>query len=192
MKSKLIMSALATLLFVTCGKVPETHYFTLEWQQLSEPTASDAVLFVQRFDAVPMLKNDQMMYKTSLYEIKYDNYRRWVMSPCILLSHKTAEYLNSNGLFSRTVLDAPRGATHSLFGHVTHFEEIDYDGQHKVVISITFDLKSFADDELLLNTTITKEVDVAEKSAEAIVAAMSSATKLVLEDLSTDIQHVLN
>lgn len=192
MKSKLIIVIFASLVLAACGTLPETRYFTLEWQQLAEPATNDAVLFVQRFDAVPMLKNDQMMYKTSLYEIKYDNYHRWVMSPCVLLSHKTAEYFDSNGLFSRAVLDMPRGATHALFGRVLHFEEIDYNGQHKVFIAITFDLKTLSTDELLLNTTITKQVDVAEKSAEAIVAAMSSATKLVLDDLSMEIQKVMN
>jgi ABC-type uncharacterized transport system auxiliary subunit len=172
--------------------MPETHYFTLEWQQLSTPASSDAVLLVQRFDAVPTLKNDRMMYKTSLYEIKYDNFRRWAMPPSLLLSQKAADYFSASDLFKHAVQDLPRGATHSLFGYITHFEEIDYGGQHKVLVSINFELSNMDDSKPLLTTTISKEVDVAAKSAESIVQAMSMATKLVLDDLSSEIQTVLN
>ncbi len=192
MKAKLLFVILVSLLLATCGKVPETHYFTLEWQQLAKPATSDAVLFVQRFDAVPMLKNDQMMYKTSPYEIKYDNYRRWVMSPSLLLSHKTAEYLSTSGLFDHVVVDVPRAsATHSLFGHVTHFEDIDFGGRHHVRITVTFELKDIQEDKVLFNTTLSQEADVSENSAEGIVVAMSAATRQMLDDLSREIQNVL-
>lgn len=188
MNSKFLIAILGFFLLVACGKVPETHYFTLEWQQLSEPTAGDAVLLVQRFDATPLLKNDEMMYKTSAYEIKYDNYRRWVMSPGVLLSHKTADYFSGTGLFKQVVVDTPSDAiTHVLSGHVTHFEEIDFGGQHNVHISVNFELKDLENKSTVVTTTISKQVDVTGNSAEAIVQAMSTATKSVLDDLNSQI-----
>ena len=185
MKLKTLIVICFGVLISSCGKMPETHYFSLEWQELSVPAADGiGVLHIQAFDAAPMLKYDKMMYKTSLYQVKYDNYRRWVMAPGSLLTQKAAEYFQSSGLFENVVLDVPRGMKClSLFGRVNHFEEIDYAGQHKALISITFELTNFDERQPLFLTSIKKEVDVQGRNAEDIVAAMSQATRLVFEDL---------
>ena len=193
MSSKLLYIFLAFALFIGCCKMPETRYFTLEWQELAQSKASGGnVLHIQNFDAAPMLKYDKIMYKISPYEVKYDNFRRWVMTPNSLLTHKAAEYYKSSGLFASVFLDVPRGMdSFSLFGRVNHFEEINYGGEHKVFISINFELTNFAEREPLLNTTIDKEVPIAGHTIEDIVSAMSRATRLVFDDLTKEMNNLL-
>ncbi|MBN1465706.1 membrane integrity-associated transporter subunit PqiC [candidate division KSB1 bacterium] len=192
MNSKVLIFAAGVLLLLACGKTPETQYFTLEWQQLAaEQPPIGGVLHIQNFDAAPMLKNDKMTYKTSLYQIKYDNFRRWVMTPSTLLTHKAAEYFMQSGLFESVVLDVPRNSDSlSLFGRVNHFEEIDYGEGHHVRISISFELTDFDKREPLLNATIDKQAPVAAGAVEDIVAAMSQATKLVFDDLASKIAEL--
>ena len=194
LNTKLLIFASGLILLLACGKTPETQYFTLEWQQLSEKSLhGSGVLHIQNFDAVPMLKNDKMLYKTSMYQIKYDNYRRWVMAPSSMLTHKAAEYFMESGLFDNVVLDIPRGSDSlSLFGRVNHFEEIDYNNEHEVVISISFELTSFDKRKPLLHATIEKQVPITGGAVEDIVAAMSQATKLVFDDLSEKIAQLLH
>ncbi|MBN1562171.1 membrane integrity-associated transporter subunit PqiC [candidate division KSB1 bacterium] len=193
MNAKLLGTFIGFVFLLTCGRTPETHYFTLEWQQLSNADLQrGGVLHIQNFDATPMLKNDKMIYKTSRYQIKYDNYRRWVMAPNSLLTYKAAEYFVESGLFDSVVFDIPRGSDSlSLFGRVNHFEEIDCDGEHKVVVSISFELTSVDTREPLLHTTIEKQAPVAGGAVDDIVAAMSQATKLVFDDLASKIAELL-
>lgn len=193
MKSKFAVLILASAILAACGNVPETKYFTIEWQKLSATTTTGKdILHIQPFDAAPMLKYDKMMYKTSMYEVKYDNFRRWAVAPGTLLSYKAAEYFQKTGLFDSVVLELPSGTqSYSLLGYVNHFEEIDYNNKHSVFVSVTFELTNFESRQPLLTTTIEKQVDVKAHSADAIVAAMSEAVKLVFDDLSTNIETII-
>lgn len=190
---KYLFLAIGCLCLTFCAKMPETHYYTLEWQHLSQPVSSSgSVLHIQNFDAAPMLKYDKMMYRTSLYEIKYDNFRRWVMTPASLLTHRAAAYFEESGLFNAVVLDVPRGMdSFSLFGRVNHFEEISYGNEHKACISITFELTNFAARTPLLTITIDKEAPIAGGKVEDIVAAMSETARLVFDDLTQAMLPIL-
>ncbi|MBN1479070.1 membrane integrity-associated transporter subunit PqiC [candidate division KSB1 bacterium] len=186
MIAKYLFVAIGCFCLASCTKMPETHYYTLEWQHLSQPVSSSGrVLHIQDFDAAPMLKYDKMMYRTSLYEVKYDNFRRWVMTPGSLLTHKAAHYFERSGLFDAVVLDVPRGMdSFSLFGRVNHFEEMSYENEHKAFISVTFELTNFDARKPLLTITIDKEMPIAGGTVEDIVAAMSETTRLVFDDLT--------
>jgi ABC-type uncharacterized transport system auxiliary subunit len=81
--------------------------------------------------------------------------------------------------------------SYSLFGRVNNFEEIDYDGDRKAFISICFELTTLDQREPLLTTTIEKETAITGGSVEDIVAAMSQATKLVFDQLATEIDSLL-
>ena len=62
MKFKLLVCIFGCLLIVACGKVPETHYFTLEWQRLAEQESSgQGVLHIQDFDAADRIELDIML-----------------------------------------------------------------------------------------------------------------------------------
>lgn len=180
---------LAVVLVVSCGKVPESHYYTLEFSKLAQQDQHiDALLHIQAFDASSILKYDKLAYKASQYEIKYDAYRRWAAAPSTLLSEKAVEYFRTSGLFNQVVSDAPIGVKgYSLFGCVNHFEESLQDGQRVALVSIDFSIYDLAGDrKLTRHKSITKSAPIQEESIEGIMNAMSNAVQSVFDDLAKE------
>jgi len=186
---------LAITLVVSCGKVPETHYYTLEFKKLAQQEQHiDALLHIQAFNASSMLKYDKLVYKTSPYEIKYDAYRRWAATPSTLLSEKAFEYFRDADLFNQVVADAPIGVKgYSLYGCVNHFEESLQDGQRVALVSIDFNIYDLATNrKVARHKSITKSAPILEESIEGIMNAMSSAVQAVFDDLTNEFLSMQN
>ncbi len=184
--------AFVALLLISCGRVPETHYYTVELQQLSQHDKTiGALLHIQDFDASTILKYDKLVYQPSLYEIKYDNYRRWAATPSALLTEKAVEYFRESGLFDRVVKDAPVSSNgFSLFGYVNHFEESWQDGKRVALVSIDFDVYAIQTKKLELHKSITRTAPIQEESVHNIMAAMSSAVQTVFDDLAHELLNL--
>lgn len=180
------ISVLAIL--AACGTVPETRYYTIELNQLSEqPHRIGQFLHVQKFDASPVLKYDKLMYKSSLYEIKYDAYRRWAAAPNILISEKAVEYFAESGLFDNVVTEIPPSRNgYSLFGYISHFEESVKAGKRIALVSINFDIFALHDRSLLLHKNIKQTAAIEDETIDGIMAAMSRATQSVFENLAKE------
>ena len=176
------------IMLVACGKVPETHYYTLELEQLADASAKiGELLHVQPFDATSVLKYDKLMYKTSRYEIKYDAYRRWAATPSTLLSEKAVEYFQDSQLFDQVVMDMPTLKDgYSLFGFVNHFEESLKDGKRIALVSISFDVYNLSDRKRELHKSIESTAPIDGETIESIMGAMSNATQSVFDQLAND------
>jgi len=186
---------LAVALVVSCGTVPQTHYYTLEFNKLAQQDKHiDALLHIQPFDASSVLKSDNFAYKASRYEIKYDAYRRWAATPSTLLSEKAVEYFRESGLFDQVVADAPMGVRgYSLFGCVNHFEESLQDGQRVAIVSVDFSIYDLATNrKVIRHKSITKSEPIREESIEGIMNAMSSAAQSVFDDLTIEFLSMQN
>ena len=91
---------LVFLLLLSCGRVPESRYFTVDYS-LPQRGAADGrgILFVQSFTADDVHAQDKLVYRTSDYEVKLDHYRRWISSPTEMLTKKATEHLREMAIF---------------------------------------------------------------------------------------------
>jgi ABC-type uncharacterized transport system auxiliary subunit len=188
-----LFGLIVLLLLLACGQAPQTHYYALEYQLLSQPQpATPLPLFVQNFDAGPLLDQDHLLYKPSIYELKLDPYRRWAVPPHLLLTDKAREYFQTCGIFSKVLYQIPPDReAYELIGHVQHFEEIVMDSQHSVHIAVWFELSHVGSRTVVLSQVFEKSVPIAGNQPEDIVKAMSEATLAIFDDLASTIARVL-
>ena len=107
---------LSFYIFIACGKIPETHYYTLSYPSVENRTTSpklDKIIAVKKFLADPPYDQDRIVYRESLYEVKFYNYRRWICSPREMLTESAVQHLRKSGLFA--------GVVHAQSGHSSHY-----------------------------------------------------------------------
>jgi ABC-type uncharacterized transport system auxiliary subunit len=174
------------ILWTSCGRVPQTHYYALEYQLLSEPLVmSPLPVFIEKFAAYPLMDQDNLLYKTSPFEFKLDAYRRWVLPPHAMLTQEADAYFKQRKLFSEVLHKIPSDrACYLLTGRVMHFEEIDFGGQRTAFVSIWFETFNLKTETLVLSEIIEKKSQIQGDDAEAIIKAMSEATASVFDALA--------
>ncbi len=184
---------LIVLLFlVSCGNVPETRYFTIDYD-FTKPgsTHGKGVLYIKKFKSDPIYFQDKLIYKTSRYEIKFDNYRRWVLAPSDLLTYKAAEHLRRAGLFEWVSLVTPRDKEClTLDGTLKNFEEFVENGKRAVKVTILFELEKNLDDGFFWVKEISSTVPINNPGIDGIIQSMSAATQNVFDELAEDLKNM--
>lgn len=186
MRKLLLIILFSTIIWASCGRMPQTHYYSLEYELLSEPlSASPLPVFIEKFAAYPLMDQDKLLYKTSPFEFKLDAYRRWVLPPHAMLTQKADEYFKQRSIFSEVLHKIPSDrACYLLTGRVMHFEEIDFGGQRMALVSIWFETFNLKNETMILSEIIEKQSPIEGNDAEAIVKAMSEATASVFDALA--------
>ena len=176
--------------FISCGKLPETRYFTLNYDMEQQPEAGHGILFVKKFQTDPIYNNDKMIYKVSDYEVKFDNYRRWVLTPGDMLTVQATDHLRHSGMFDWVTNLPPRNREYKVLdGRVIHFEEIYEKEKRFVDVGIVFAMYLSHSEVPVLNKTIEQRVEITQPGVNGIVSAMSKATQMVLDQLVSDLKY---
>lgn len=193
MQRLLIVLSVAFAVLISCSQMPDTQYFTLEYDISAQPeTVTDLPVYIEAFDANPLLDQDRMIYKTSQYELKLDHYRRWVMSPNGLVERKLNDYFHERGVFAYVVHQVPRDRQcYYLSGHVQSFEEVAYGPQRQAHIAIWFELMHMQTRDVLMSQLFEESVPITGDTADAIAAAMSQATLSLFDNLADRLQAEL-
>ncbi|MBN2412044.1 membrane integrity-associated transporter subunit PqiC [candidate division KSB1 bacterium] len=180
------------LFLVSCGSVPETRYFTIDYDFTTHgSTDSKGVLFIKKFKSDPIYFQDKLIYKTSRYEIKFDNYRRWALAPSDLLTYKAAEHLRQAGLFKWITLITPRDKEClTLGGTLKNFEEFVENGKRAAKVTILFELEKNQDKGFLWVKEISSTVPINNPGSEGIIQSMSTATQKVFDELAENLKNL--
>lgn len=181
----------AIMIFVACGQPPQTRYFTLDYPLTPKSPLSPLPLFIQRFDAGPMLDQDCLLYKTSPYEIRRDPYRRWAQSPQELLTENIKLFFKNSGYFQVTERIPMDREAYELFGRILHFEEIIEAGRRSAYVAMWFEAGHVGRRQVLLSQVIEKRAPIAGNQPEDIVRAMSEATSAVFHELAQALEQAL-
>ncbi|HPG40631.1 MAG TPA: ABC-type transport auxiliary lipoprotein family protein [bacterium] len=178
-------AVLALLLVCACGQIPQTRYFTIDYDyQNGKSAAGNGVLYIKKFKSEPLYFQDKLIYKTSRYEVKFDNYRRWVLTPADLLTQKAAEHLDHAGLYTRVTLNPPTDRVcYTLESTVKNFEEIVENNQRYALVTILFELEQNEQSGIVWAEQFTARTPIIEKGEEGIIAAMSASTRQVFDEL---------
>ena len=188
----LLAVCMNVLLFIACSKIPEPRYYSLELNVLQESMdIKYDVLYIRSFDASLLFNVDKFVYRTSPYEVKFDNYRRWVLSPSLLLTEIAASYFRESGLFERVTLDMPKDETGLvLFGYIFRFEEVAYETERQVIAHFDFEIHELPGRSLLLSKSIKRRMPVNGTETEDILRAMSKAVQGIFEELADEMQQI--
>ncbi len=182
MKKMIMLLALLPLLY--CSRMPEIRYFTINYEFEKTSDTKYDVLFVKNFKTEPIYNSDKLVYRVSDYEIKFDHYRRWVLTPAEMLSVQTLNDLRKSGLFNWVTDVLPRQKDFlRLEGMVLQFEETQQNGQRYANIKVLFSLHENETDDLRWNKELGANVLIDSPDSEGIVKATSQAVKLTMEQL---------
>ncbi len=182
---KYLLGFIATLFLMSCGHIPETHYFTINYPLVSSQNANGhGVIWVRKYDSDPLYSQDKFVYKTSEYEVKFDNYRRWVSTPVELLTLQTVEHLRASGAFANVTLFQPRQDTYLyLSGRIKKFEEVWWGDEHLADVALWINVAKAPEHETVWSGLLEQKVKIDGPSENAILRAMSKAVQNTLNEL---------
>ncbi len=202
MKPKLTKTALYINLIVSaivlsgCGVDPSRrHYYMLDVARLAAPAETDneIVLDVQNFTTDSAFASKKLVYRKTEFEYESDFYDEFVISPAIMLTEKTRNWLSQSGLFAR-VLDpgSYTKPTHTLRANITAlYIDVRDKKSPTAVMQIRFFLipEQPAENSISLAETYNASVDVEVKTAEAFVQALDRCLEQILTDLEQDLRE---
>jgi ABC-type uncharacterized transport system auxiliary subunit len=120
---------LATMLAsVSCGGLPKTRYYTLEYPHVSHgrtPVIARHIM-IQRFKADQVLLDDRIVYRENPNEVNFYEYQRWASPPADLVTHYFLHRLRDAGTYARvSAYNEGAQSDYTFQGRVHHFEEVD-------------------------------------------------------------------
>jgi len=182
-----ILLILCVFILISCGKVPDTHYYQLSYPALDNSITQakiDKIVGVKKFVAEPPYDQDRIVYRESPFEVKFYNYRRWVCSPREMLSESAVRHLRGSGLFAGVVhAQNNQSFDYLLCGHIHQFEEWDEADAWQARVKLWIELRSVSTDNIIWQGYVESQVPVIEKTPLNVVKALSSAVDSCLQEL---------
>lgn len=193
---------LAVLVFGGCVSLsksyPEKRYFALEAVRQGQTFASvrGTILQIRKLRASPAFEGKELVYRTTDARYEGDFYNEWFVPPNAMLTQQVMNWLTTAGLF-QYVMDSsgPLPATYILEGTVTALYGDYRATPAKAVLGLQFFLlhePSSLHAEIMWHREYRKEVDVTERSPEALVNGWNAALQLILTDLDVDLERTLS
>jgi cholesterol transport system auxiliary component len=191
---------LAFLVFGGCVNLtksyPEKHYYALEVARQGEAlsTAPLTVLKIRKFRASPSFEGKEFVYRTSDAQYEADFYNEWFVAPKAMLTQQVHSWLTKSGPFNyaNESLDS-LAPTHVLEGTVTALYG-DYRGNPaKAVLGLQFFLvhESSSPAEVVWHQEYRQDVDLSDKSPEALVNGWNTALQRILTSLEGDLSRTV-
>ena len=184
-----LLAAAATFLLLSlvgCGKVPPSHYYTLESSlPVPPPAATTGVeIAVTRFRASQALSQDRLMYRPSPHRVDFYEYHRWVDTPPDLVTQNLISHLRRSGMFR--AVTGTRGASRAdylLRGRVEHLEEVDSAGSVTARVGLRVELVEVKTRARVWTGQGAHEAQVTERSVEGVVRAMNESLRESLDQI---------
>ncbi len=193
MKFFKFMLLIVGLLILACGSSPRTRYYTLHYPDPESSESSRGVIRVESFTADAIHRDDRFVYHTSPYELGFDAYRRWAISPDDLLAENLVLFLRAGNHFEQVLHhQRPSVPYWSLEGDVERFEERVIDSVRNVHVSLWIRIRDRETENVLWSGRIEKQRPIVGNSGEDIVAAMSDATHAVFQDIQDRLLNCQN
>ncbi len=175
---------------------PEKHSYILETARPGETRASipETVLKVRKFRVSPAFEGKELVYRTSDARYEGDFYNEWFVPPNAMLTQQTLNWMTTAGLF-QYVMDSsgPLPATHLLEGTLTALYGDYRATPAKAVLAVQFFLlhEASSQAEVLWHQEYRKELEVMERTPEALVSGWNEALRLILSALDEDLTRTI-
>ncbi|MHC4417644.1 MAG: ABC-type transport auxiliary lipoprotein family protein [Planctomycetota bacterium] len=158
-------------------------------------TSNDAVLDIRTFTIDSAFDSKGLVYRKSQFEYEVDFYNEFLISPALMVTEKTRNWLSQSGLFA-TVLDAASYTkpTHTLRGNITalYGDLRDRSSRLGVMEMRVFLVSKEAEDpSTILAKTYRVSSQLKTQNAEGLVAAFDNCLEEILTDLQRDLEEEL-
>ncbi len=195
--SFLVLALSAGGLFGCAQNLPQRQYYILEAQRSGETsaTASQASLQIRPFHMDVAFVSRSLVYRVSPLRYESDYYHQFLIPPAAMLEEKTRDWLADTGLFAQIVPPgSPVEATYTLNANVTALYGDFADPAHaQAVLDIHFTLLGAPgpDQPTLFAKSYDAAAPVAQKTADAVIAALNQNLLQILTQLEADLRQRL-
>ena len=186
--SSLVVSS---LIILGCGQQSyNKRYYVLEAVREANhiSTKRESILSVQRFTIDSAFESKGLVYRKSEFEYESDFYNEFLISPAVMITEKTRNWLAASGIFAR-VLDKGSYAepTHTLKGNITALYG-DLRNRKAIIEMRIFLIASAAREEsVILARTYTSSCGLHSETTEGLIEAFDSCLRQILIDLERDL-----
>lgn len=191
----MMITALSVLMGFGCFGIkqssPKIDFYSLEYDppQVSSEKKLPAVIRVNMFSIAPPYDTQKMVYRETGFKKDAYSYHRWWNKPNELVTAFLARDLKSSGLFEAVfAFDRTIPATHSIYGAVEEFYELDaapdvWQAVMSLTISLVDDRAVRADRSVLFQ----KKYSLTEHCQAQTPLAVAQAMSKNMETLSAEI-----
>lgn len=189
----------AALLF-SCGKVPESNYYTLSLPLVTAKQQNNGnsvpavpvVIGMSKLESGFLYREDRIIYRESPYEVKYWNYRKWVAPPYVMITEYLREYLKNQHIFADVVPHpSPRRVKYVLSGRVLAFEEWDEGANWFGKVGFELTVTNTHTNQMLWQKSYERMLPVREKLPASVVAALSEGLHQCFQEVARDLRGEL-
>jgi ABC-type uncharacterized transport system auxiliary subunit len=167
------------------GAAPPTNYYRLVPADCG-PEAPDradlAVLAVDELEVDSTYDDEQIVYRTSAYQLDRYYYHRWSAPPSRLVSDTLRLAYAASGRFAEVVPGPVDRAQVILRGRITALEEVDLTSERLVGrLELELRLEDATTGEILWSGRYAEEVPMRDRTPEALAQATSIALARIVE-----------
>lgn len=175
---------------------PEKRYYALEVARQGEAPApvSLTILKIRKLRASPSFEGKEFVYRTNEAQYEADFYNEWFVSPNAMLTQQVQSWLTRSGPFNYVMDSSDSSApTHLLEGTVTALYGDYRADPSRAVLGLEFFLvhEGSSHSDIVLHQEYRKEVELTEKSPEALVNGWNAALRLILTALEADLNRAV-
>jgi ABC-type uncharacterized transport system auxiliary subunit len=165
------------VLFLTgCFSAPSKRYFEIV------PTDKDAqphpkidkTLYIEPIRIDPLYDDFRVIFRVSLYELKYYSYVFWAKKPDILFRDAISDYLLIKEGFPRVTLDVLQGDPEIVLrSNVRLVEEIDYPNVWFARLAMDLEFLEFKSGRSLIRHSFDKRLPLLGRKVQELPAVLS-------------------
>jgi len=199
--NSLLCSAMfvSALMLSGCGQsaTADRKYYIIDTVREGKPAAvhRDATLRVRRFNVDEAYATKQLVYRLDEFQYESDYYHQFLVLPGVMITEETRDWLANSGLFGRvTAVGSRLESTYLLEGNVIAlYADFTQKSAPQAVMEIRFFLLvgPDANESVALSETYRASSPLSDKTAEAVVEALSKSLENILARLEADVEKVL-
>lgn len=181
---------LLVLLLTACFSAPTKRYFQIvatDKDAQLHPKV-DKALYVEPVRVDPLYDDFRVIYRVSLYELKYYSYVFWAKKPDALFREAIGDYLLRKEGFSRVTLDVLQGDPEIVLrSNVRLVEEIDNPEVWFARLAMDLEFLEFKSGRSLLRHSFDRRLPLPVRKVRALPAILS---RILTEELDIAVRKL--
>ena len=174
---KIARCSLLVLLLAACFSVPTKRYFQIVVTDTNaQPHPKiDKVLYIEPVRVDPLYDDFRVIYRVSLFELKYYSYVFWAKKPDALFREAIGDYLIEKEGFPRVTLDVLQGNPEIVLrSNVRLLEEIDNPNVWFARLAMDLEFLEFKSGRSLLKHSFDRRLPLQVRKVQQLPAVLSN------------------
>jgi len=183
------------LILIACASTPNTHFYIIDLP--SEKSATNSYRYpvsivIERLQAEAPYADDRIIFRDSVYEVKFYHYHRWVVPPAEMITNKMYEKIKSANLFQNVNrMSGNMLPDYQLSGRLTALEEWDEAQQWYGQVQLSLALTKHETNEIVWQKDFTSRVPSTQQKPMAVVKALSTGLDNCLNNVIAELELFL-